>query len=102
MILNLQQKENLKKELTACLREEPEIVKIVIFGSFLTTDSPHDLDVAVFQSSTEPYLPLAMKYRRKTRSIARKIPLDIIPLRPCVADNTMLDDISHGEVIYER
>ena len=37
--------------------------------------------VAVFQDSTEPYLPLALKYRRKTCAIAQRIALDILPLK---------------------
>ena len=81
MRLNEQEKNALKRELVHCLRTEQEVRKIVIFGSFLHTDNPHDLDVAVFQDSTEPYLPLALKYRRKTCAIAQRIVLDILPLK---------------------
>ncbi|HBI16439.1 MAG TPA: nucleotidyltransferase domain-containing protein [Desulfobulbaceae bacterium] len=101
MILSRQEKENIKKELAACFLHEPEVRKVVVFGSFLTDDNPNDLDIAVFQDSNEPYLPLAMKYRRITRPLARRIPMDILPLRTG-SSGVMLDEITHGEVVYER
>ena len=60
------QKDELKRKLVSCLRPDNEIVKIVIFGSFVNSDNPHDIDVAIFQDSSEDYLPLAMKYRKGT------------------------------------
>jgi predicted nucleotidyltransferase len=97
-----QQKDSLKQQLIACLQGEAEVRRIVIFGSFLESSEPQDLDVAVFQDSNEKYLPLALKYRKKIRSISRLIPVDIIPLRAGVAGATFLDEIGEGEVIYER
>ncbi len=102
MILAALEKEQIKRELAQCLHAEEEIQKIVVFGSFLTASDPHDLDVAVFQRSQESYLPLALKYRRKTRAIARKIPIDIFPLKSDVEANMLMDDIVRGEVIFER
>jgi uncharacterized protein len=102
MRLSEQEKSALKRELVHCLQTEQEVRKIVIFGSFLHTDNPHDLDVAVFQDSTEPYLPLALKYRRKTRAIAQRIALDILPLKFQAQDDPFLAEIAKGEVIYER
>lgn len=58
--------------LVGFLADEPEIRRIVIFGSFLTSPNPHDLDVAVFQDSSEKYLPLALKYRKKTHRLLKK------------------------------
>ena len=40
------------------------------------------MDVAVFQDSSETYLPLAIKYRSKLRSVSGLIPLDVLPIRP--------------------
>jgi predicted nucleotidyltransferase len=97
-----QQKQSLKQELAGCLKTEPEVCRIIIFGSFLTSDEPHDLDVAIFQDSDEKYLPLAMKYRSKTHDIARQIPLDIIPLKPDAQTGFFMDEIQQGEIIYER
>ena len=95
-------KDDIKRELVVSLCTEPEITRIVVFGSFLTASEPHDLDVAVFQNSHEDYLPLAMRYRKKTRMISRRIALDILPLKDDVRDSAILDSIAQGEVIYER
>ena len=102
MVLTEQQRQLLNRDLVCCLRDEKEIIKIVIFGSFLRSPNPNDIDVAVFQDSGESYLPLAMKYRRKTRAISHKIALDIIPLKAAAQEEVFLDEISKGEVIYER
>ena len=97
-----QQKQSLKRKLVSLLENEREVCRIVIFGSFLNSDEPPDIDVAIFQDSDEKYLPLAMKYRKKTRAIARMIPLDILPLKAGVQDGAFMDEIERGEVIYER
>ena len=97
-----QQKKTLKQQLVSSLETEREVCRIVVFGSFVNSDDPHDMDVAVFQDSDEKYLPLAMKYRRKTRDIARIIPMDILPLKAGVQGEIFMDEIELGEVIYER
>lgn len=102
MVLDIKQKETLKRELVSCLADDREIQRIVVFGSFLTSAVPADMDVAVFQDSDEPYIPLAMKYRRQTRLVARSIPLDIIPIRSGVSGNPFLKEIESGETVYER
>ena len=96
------QKQLLKQQLVSTLKTEEEVCRIVIFGSFINSDDPHDLDVAVFQDSNEKYFPLAMKYRRKTREIARMIPMDILPLKAGIQGEMFLDEIKRGEEIYER
>jgi predicted nucleotidyltransferase len=101
-MLTEEHKKVLKQELVNCLKTEAEVCRVVIFGSFLNSDYPHDLDVAVFQDSDEKYLPLAMKYRKKTRDIARRIALDIIPLKVGRNSGVFLDEIKQGEIIYER
>ncbi len=102
MAFSQQQKEALKRDLVQCLYSEKEIKRIVVFGSFLTSEEPHDIDVAIFQDSNEKYLPLAMKYRRKLRAVARKLPMDIFPVKPNAKPGHFMDEISQGEVIYER
>jgi predicted nucleotidyltransferase len=102
MVFTEQQRGLLKRDLVECLRQEKEIVRIIIFGSFLRSPNPNDVDVAVFQDSSENYLGLAMKYRRKTRPVSRKIPLDIIPLKAGVKGGSLMAQIADGEVIYER
>lgn len=101
MVLDVQQKASLKKELVSCLSEDREIRRIVIFGSFVNSSSPEDMDVAVFQDSSEPYLSLAVKYRTQTRSVSRRIPLDIVPLRVGSEDDPFLAEIERGETVYE-
>ncbi len=95
-------KETLIKELVDSLRSENEIVKIVVFGSFIHADDPNDLDVAIFQTSNESYLSLAMKYRGLIRKLTKKIAIDIIPIRPAPGDSMFLSEIENGEVVYER
>lgn len=96
------EKQQIKGELVERLKGEPEVRKVVIFGSFPTSPAPNDLDVAVFQDSDLSYLPLAMKYRRLTRPIARQIPMDIVPIRREGASGWFMDEVNRGEVIYER
>jgi predicted nucleotidyltransferase len=102
MVATTQQKEQIVRDLAACLSREREVRKVVVFGSFLTSEAPNDLDVAIFQDSDESYLPLALKYRRLLRHIADQIPLDVIPVRPSAAGGQFLAEIQKGEVIYER
>jgi len=102
MRVTSQQKADLKRKLVSCLQADKEIVKIVIFGSFVNSDDPHDIDVAVFQDSSEGYLSLAMKYRSRTEEVAKIMPLDILPLKSKVKTDPFLAEIAKGEVIYER
>lgn len=102
MTLTEKEKKALKRQVAACLATEPEVRRVVVFGSFLESDSPNDLDIAIFQESDESYLPLALKYRRILAAVAEKIPLDVIPVRPHPAPGSFLREIERGEVIYER
>ena len=95
-------KEILKKEIIDRLSEFPEVQRIVIFGSFVKSDEPNDIDIAVFQDSDENYYPLAMKYRKTLRSVSNKIPIDIIPIRPNGDKGPLMQEINNGEVLYER
>jgi predicted nucleotidyltransferase len=95
-------KEALKKQLVKSLSSEKEIDKIIVFGSFIESEDPHDIDIAIFQHSAESYLTLAMKYRKLTRKIAKMIPIDIIPVKSDAQNNSFLSEIESGELIYER
>jgi len=97
-----EQRERLKREVAECLKGADEVQRIVVFGSFLTSNDPEDMDVAVFQTSQESYLPLALRYRRRVRSVTRQIPVDIVPIRPDPEPSTFLAEVERGEVIYER
>ena len=102
--MNLQRetKEMLKKEIAGLLSDFPEVQRVVIFGSFVNSDNPHDLDIAVFQDSDESYYPLAMKYRKTLRKVANKIPIDVIPIRRSPEQEPFIKKIRKGEVLYER
>ena len=95
-------KEAIKKDVVRCLAGAEEINRIVIFGSFLTSDDPNDIDVAIFQGSKTRYLDLAMKYRKMLHPVLRKIAVDVIPIRPEPKPSFFLGEIQAEEVIYER
>ena len=102
MVATPEQKQQILRDLALYLGQEKEVCKVVVFGSFLTSATPNDLDVAIFQDSGESYLPLALKYRRLLRPIADQIPIDVIPVRPSAAAGSFLAEIEEGEVVYER
>jgi len=94
-----------KKAYIECIKKELsqfiEINKIIIFGSFQNSKKPNDIDIAVIQNSDNNFLTLSLKYRKVLRDLAKKIPLDIVPLK----ENTkgiFMDEIIKGEIIYER
>jgi predicted nucleotidyltransferase len=100
--LTPEERDALKQQLVECLCNEPEVRRIVLFGSFVESPSPQDVDVAVFQESEEGYLPLALKYRRLLRPVTRRIPVDVFPLRARGATGAFLHEIERGEVVYVR
>lgn len=103
--MTAEDKAAIKQEIVRRLSGEPEVQKVVIFGSFPWSPDPHDLDVAVFQDSDQKYLPLAMKYRRLLRPVADRIALDVLPLRAFFPEGGgwfVRDEVMRGEVVYER
>ena len=46
-------KANLKKYIVEQLSQEPEVEKVIIFGSFLKSNTPNDIDIAIFQNSCQ-------------------------------------------------
>jgi len=101
MIITQQEKKEIKKKIIDNLCEEKEIQKIIIFGSFTNSDQPEDIDIAIIQNSNEKYLPLSLKYRKLVREISKTIPVDIVPLNPSLK-GSFINEIQHGEIIYER
>lgn len=94
-------KELIKNKIRERLSSEEEIQKIVVFGSFVRSSEPNDIDIAIFQNSTESYLSLALKYRKLMREIANMLPVDVIPLKTS-ATGFFLNEIELGETIYEK
>ncbi|XCN73402.1 MAG: nucleotidyltransferase domain-containing protein [Candidatus Electrothrix aestuarii] len=101
MGISKSRKEFIKEQIRNMLCHEKEIQKIVLFGSFLHSDQPNDVDIAVFQNSDKKYLPLALKYRRLVREISKILPVDVLPLK-VAAKGAFLREIEAGEIIYER
>ncbi|OGC01347.1 hypothetical protein A2V82_07355 [candidate division KSB1 bacterium RBG_16_48_16] len=101
MTVSNSKKESIKSQIREKLSKEQEIQKIVLFGSFVNSDNPNDIDIAVFQNSNEKYLSLSLKYRKLVRDISKILPVDVIPLR-INAKGTFIHEIEAGEIIYER
>ena len=101
MKFSKKQKEKIKAQIKNILSNEKEVQKIIVFGSFINSNEPNDVDIAVFQDSKERYLKLSMKYRKLMRELLNTIPYDIIPLHLNATGN-FLDVIEKGEIIFER
>ena len=101
MIISSQKKQIIKSKIREKLSQEKEIQKIVLFGSFVHSNNPNDIDIAIFQNSCEAYLPLSLKYRKLVRGITRVLPIDLIPIKED-AKGVFIDEIESGEIIYER
>ncbi len=97
MVFTQKDKAAIKRELAEALSHEAEVQRVVVFGSFLTSSTPHDLDLAIFQNSNDEYLTLAMRYRRDLRPIARRIPIDVIPLKANATADPFLQQIESGD-----
>jgi len=96
-------KEKLKRDLVGVLATDAIVEKIVIFGSFVHSETPHDMDVAVFCDSDDDYLTLALSLRRKLRSLSRIIPIDLVPITGSHDPvSVFLEEVNKGEVIYEK
>jgi predicted nucleotidyltransferase len=95
------EKENLKRNIADAIKVNDEVKKIVLFGSFLYSDSPNDLDIAIFENSADDYITLAIKYRRQLRGVVKNTPIDVLPLKEG-CDNFFIRGINNGEVIYEK
>ncbi|MEN4045707.1 MULTISPECIES: nucleotidyltransferase domain-containing protein [Sulfurimonas] len=87
--------------ITKKLSQFSEINSVVLFGSFLSSQNPNDIDIAVIQNSDDNFLTLSLKYRKVLREISKIIPIDIIPIKED-AKGVFLDEIYKGKVVYER
>ena len=83
------------------LADFQEINKIVLFGSFVTSNNPNDIDIAVIQNSKENFLTLSLRYRKVLRKLSKIIPIDIVPIKNSKYD-TFLSKIEQGKIVYER
>ncbi len=78
-----------------------EVSKIVLFGSFVKSNEPNDIDIAIIQNSNENFLSLSLKYRKVLRDLSKKIPLDIIPIK-ANSEGSFWEEINKGQIVYEK
>src|SRR3972149_4819420 len=95
-------KAEVKNKIVDSLKEQNEIERIIIFGSFNRSDAPNDIDIAVVQNSSENYLTLALKYRKLVRNISKEIAVDIFPILKKNNNSFFTSEVASGEVIYAR
>lgn len=96
------EKNIIKREIAARLAADGRVSRVIIFGSFLSSEDPQDVDIAVFSAGPGDYLSLAMRYRRELREVSRKISLDVIPVRMPCEESSFLKEINRGEIVYEK
>ena len=102
MIINVEAKLRLRLAdmMTLTQIEKDEIKRTL--ADVLSREKEVKRDIAVFQDSDENYLTLAMRYRKDVRPVARRIPVDLIPLKDGVSGDPFLTEIKKGETVYER
>jgi len=65
---------------------------VILFGSFIKSSNPNDIDIAIVQNSNDNFLTLSLKYRKVLRELSKIIPLDIVPIK-ANANGVFLDEI---------
>lgn len=102
MHLNKAEKDRIKGEVLKGLSFDESIRKIIVFGSFVKSNEPRDLELAIISVSDKNYLSLALEYRRKLRGVAKETPIDLIPIRIPYEEIAFMKENNSGEVIYEK
>jgi uncharacterized protein len=93
----------IRQQLQSAFVDDNKVEKIIVFGSFITSETPHDLDLAVFCNSSDDYLTLALALRKKLRNISSIIPIDLVPIAmPYDSSAAFMQEINKGEVVYEK
>ena len=95
-------KTELKDKIASSLKDQKEIERIIVFGSFNKSDFPNDIDIAIVQNSSDNYLTLALKYRKLVRNISKEIAVDIFPILNKSKNSFFMNEVALGEVIYEK
>jgi len=83
------------------LSQFKEVHKVILFGSFVKSNNPNDIDIAIIQNSNDNFLTLSLKYRKVLRDLSKTIPLDIVPIK-ANTNGAFLEEINKGQVVYER
>ena len=101
MILTDSNKLNFINTIKEKLSQFSEVNKIILFGSFVNSNNPNDIDIAIVQNSHDNFLTLSLKYRKILRELSKQIPLDIVPIKQNT-DGVFLEEINKGQIVYER
>ena len=83
------------------LSQFSEVNKVILFGSFINSNNPNDIDIAIVQNSNDNFLTLSLKYRKVLRDLSKVIPLDIVPIKEN-ANGVFMNEINKGQIVYER
>jgi predicted nucleotidyltransferase len=83
------------------LSQFSEVNKVILFGSFVKSNNPNDIDIAIVQNSNDNFLTLSLKYRKVLRELSKMIPLDIVPIK-ANTNGVFLEEINKGQIVYER
>ena len=93
-------KQQIRQQLQSAFVDDSKVDKIIVFGLFVTSETPHDLDVAVFCNSSDDYLTLALALRKKLRNISSIIPIDLVPIAmPCDPSAAFMQEINKGRSV---
>jgi len=91
----------LKERIKNILNIQPEVKKVILFGSFLKMEDPKDIDIAIFTDSKQSYIEQSLKFRKILRDVSKIIPVDVFPLKNDNTSDPFLEEILKGEIIYE-
>lgn len=94
-------KQNFINVIKEKLSQFSEVNKVILFGSFVNSNNPNDIDIAIIQNSDDNFLTLSLKYRKVLRELSKTIPLDIVPIKDN-SDGVFLEEINKGQVVYEK
>ena len=83
------------------LSQFSEVNKVILFGSFISSNNPNDIDIAIVQNSNDNFLTLSLKYRKVLRDLSKVIPLDIVPIKEN-ASGVFMNEINKGQIVYKR
>ena len=101
MIIDDTKRLNFSNIIKEKLSQFNEVHKIILFGSFVNSTNPNDIDIAIIQNSNENFLSLSLKYRKVLRDLSKIIPLDIVPIKQ-KSEGYFLKEIYKGKVVYEK
>jgi len=101
MILEDSKRVNFINTIKEKLSQFSEVNKVILFGSFVKSNNPNDIDIAVVQNSNDNFLTLSLKYRKVLRELSKTIPLDIVPIK-ADTNGVFLEEINKGQIVYER